>query len=180
MALVALTAPAAARAEGADAGAPRADLGAAPDPEPTLTNREVILDLAWEKGAPVLVKATPHTLAAPRKAGRWMGRFALELSEGPALLERVRFNVPLLHEPPPNRADYKAPPSFENGLATTVRVVFPQLDRGSRFELFDRATGRRWSLPWPIDAERGRTPLPLTAAPAKGEPAPKTEPAPTR
>jgi hypothetical protein len=159
--------PAAARAEGADAGAPRSEAAAEPDPEPSVSSRELTLDIAWEKGVPVLVKATPRTLAAPRKAGRWMGRFALELTEGPSLLERVRFNFPLLHEPPPNRADYKAPPSFENGLTTTVRVVFPQLDRGARFELVDRATGRRWSLPWPIEAERGRTPMPLVLAPAR-------------
>lgn len=141
----------------ADAGAPA---GAEPDPEPTESSRELVLDLAWEKGTPVLQRATPRTLAAPRKAGRWMGRFALEVTEGPALIERVRFNFPLIADPPASRADYKQPPSFENGLTTTVRVVFPALARGSRFTLVDRATGRRWALPWPIDQELGRTALP--------------------
>ena len=133
--------------------------GADPDPEPTESTRELVLDIAWEKGTPVLLRATPRTLAAPRKAGRWMGRFALEVTEGPALLERVRFNFPLIADPPPSRADYKQPPSFENGLTTTVRVVFPALARGSRFALVDRATGRRWGVPWPIDHELGRTAL---------------------
>jgi hypothetical protein len=176
--LAALALPAAALAEGADAGVPRTEAGAAPDPEPSVSSRELTLDIAWEKGSPVLVKATPRTLASPRKAGRFMGRFALELTEGPALLERVRFNFPLMHEAPPNRADYKAPPSFEGGLTTTVRVVFPQLERGVRFELVDRATGRRWSMPWPIEAERGRTTMPLVSAAAvksEGPPASKPE-----
>lgn len=163
--LAALTVADAAHAEAADAGPPPPDLGAEPDPEPTSSARELDLDLAWERGTPVLARATPRTLAAPRKTGRWTGRFALELREGPELLERVRFNVPLLHEAPPKRGDRKAPPSFEAGLTATVRVVFPHLDRGARFELVDRATGRRWALPWPIVAERGRTEL--TPVPAR-------------
>ncbi len=120
----------------------------------------MVLDIAWEKGTPVLVAATPRTLATPRKAGRWMGRFALEVTEGPALLERVRFNFPLLSDPPLSGADYKKPPSFENGLTSSMRVLFPSLTRGSHFSLVDRATGRRWALPWPIDHELGRTALP--------------------
>ncbi len=159
-----------------DAGAPRPASSEAPDPEPVQSARELILDIAFEKGSLVLAKATPHKLAAPRKTGRWMGRFALELAEGPALLERLRFNVPLMSEPPPSRAHYTNPPTFENGLTTSVRVVFPQLETGNRFELVDRATGRRWSLPWPIDAEIGRTPLSLS--PKLPEPAPKPASAP--
>ena len=154
-----------ARAEDADAGAAKPDIGAAPDPDPTSSTRELVLDIAWETGTPVLARATTRTLATPRKAGRWMGRFALELSEGPVLVERVRFNFPLLHDAPPKRSDFKAPPSFEAGLTTTVRVIFPALERGARFELFDRATRRRWALPWPVEGELGRTPLTLVGAP---------------
>jgi hypothetical protein len=149
-----------------DAGAPAPSSSDAPDPEPTVSARELILDFAWEKGTPVLARASVHALAAPRKAGRWMGRFALELAEGPALLERVRFNVPLMHEPPPTRASYTNPPNFEQGLSTSMRIVFPQLEAGNRFELVDRATGRRWALPWPITGDLGRTPLKAVAKPA--------------
>jgi hypothetical protein len=73
-----------------------------------------------------------------------MGRFALELFEGPTLIERVRFDFPLLGAPEPD-----ASLSFSGKLRTRIGVVFPATKRGTRLELWDRATGRRWSLPWP-------------------------------
>ncbi len=167
----------------ADAGAPDAaappgrtvpvaDPTTAPDPDPTLSNVEILMDFTWEKGTPVLAKASRQVLEVPRRTGRWMGRFAVELLEGPALLERVRFNFPLLADPPPVRANYKNPPSLENGLVTTVRVLFPAIERGNRLEFVDRATLRRWSVPWPLDANVGRTVLTPVAAKA---PAPEVD-----
>ncbi len=157
-----------ASAEGAPPPADRVDRTTAPDPEPLTSARELVLDLTWERGTPVLSRAALRAVAPPRKTGRWMGRFAIELLEGPALIERLRFNFPLMHDAPPVRAHYKNPPDFEGGLTTTIRVVFPAVDRGSRFELVDRATGRRWGLPWPIESDLARTAL-ISLAPTKAK-----------
>ena len=76
-----------------------------------------------------------------------MGRFALELYEGPTLIERVRFDFPLLVEG--EDAGAKKPPSITRHLTSRIGVVFPVTSRGTRLELWDRGTDRRWTLPWP-------------------------------
>jgi hypothetical protein len=78
-----------------------------------------------------------------------MGRFALELFEGNALIERVRFDFPLLGAPEALDAGLTPAPSLTQKLRTRIGVVFPATLRGTRLELLDRATGRRWSIPWP-------------------------------
>ena len=82
-----------------------------------------------------------------------MGRFAIELFEGPTLIERVRFDFPMLGPPEPLDAGYMAPPSLQKNLTTRIGVLFPAVNRGTRLELWDRATDRRWPLPWPPDVD---------------------------
>jgi hypothetical protein len=74
-----------------------------------------------------------------------MGRFALELFEGPTLLERARFDFPLL-----GAEELDASLSFTPKLRTRIGVVFPATHRGTRLDLVDRKSGRRWALPWPV------------------------------
>ena len=78
-----------------------------------------------------------------------MGRFAIELFEGPTLIERVRFDFPMLGAPEDLDGGYMAPPTFERKLTSRIGVMFPEVKRGTRLELWDRATDRRWPLPWP-------------------------------
>jgi hypothetical protein len=94
-----------------------------------------------------------------------MGRFAIELFEGPTLIERVRFDFPLLGAGEDPDGGWRAPPQIERKLTTRIGVVFPATNRGTRLELWDRATNRRWSLPWPI--EEGRAEGPRDGGPAK-------------
>jgi hypothetical protein len=75
-----------------------------------------------------------------------MGRFALELFEGPTLIERVRFDFPLLGVP-----DEEGGVSLTRKLRTRIGALFPATKRGTRLELWDRASNRRWSLPWPAE-----------------------------
>ena len=42
-----------------------------------------------------------------------------------------------------------APFSFTAKLVTRVGVMLPATARGTKLELWDRATDRRWPLPWP-------------------------------
>ena len=100
-----------------------------------------------------------------------MGRFALELFEGPTLIERVRFDFPLLGAP---RARRTPSPSFAGKLRTRIGVVFPATKRGTRLELWDRATGRRWSLPWPPRDAPGDPPWPVRRRCAPTDPYPRS------
>jgi hypothetical protein len=120
-----------------------------PDPLPLVERGQWVFDLRWERGDVWLLGAHRLELPAPRATPRAMGRFALELFEGRALVERVRFDFPLLGTPDPGDGGRGAPPSLTQKLRTRVGVVFPATDRGRRLELVDRATDKRWSLAWP-------------------------------
>jgi hypothetical protein len=125
-----------------------------PDPEPLVERRQWIFDLRWDRGDVWLLGTAPRDLDAPQPTPRVMGRFALELFEGEGalgrpgtLVERVRFDFPMLGAPEPDAGPGAI--SFQRQLRTRIGVVFPSTKRGTRLELVDRATGRRWSLPWP-------------------------------
>jgi hypothetical protein len=122
-----------------------------PDPPPLSERRQWIFDLRWDRGDVWLLGTAARELDAPQATPRVMGRFALELFEGEgalsALLERVRFDFPMLGAPEPDAGSGVI--SFQRQLRTRIGVVFPSTKRGTRLELVDRATGRRWSLPWP-------------------------------
>ena len=83
-----------------------------------------------------------------------MGRFAIELFEGPTLIERVRFDFPMLGPPEPLDAGYMAPPSLQKNLTTRIGVMFPAVNRGTRLELWDRATDQEMAAA--VAAGRGR------------------------
>lgn len=142
-------------------GAPDIVLTPTPaDPTPLVERAQWVFDLRWDRGDVWLVGVQPLELPAPQATPRAMGRFALELFGGPALLERVRFDFPLLGPPEPGDGGWTR--SLTQKLRTRVGVVFPATDRGTRLELWDRATNRRWSLPWPptpgaaaVDASAG-------------------------
>jgi hypothetical protein len=120
-----------------------------PDP-PALSERmQWVFDLRWDHGEPYLLQVFKQDMGTPHPTPRVMGRFALELFEGPTLIERVRFDFPMLGVPEPPDAGWKTPPRLEHGLRTRIGVFFPATKRGTRLELWDRATDRRWPLQWP-------------------------------
>jgi len=115
-----------------------------PDPTPLVERSQWVFDLRWDRGDVWLVAVHPLELPAPQATPRAMGRFAIELFEGPTLIERVRFDFPLLGAAEPDAAV-----SFTSKLRSRIGVVFPATKRGTKLELLDRATGRRWALSWP-------------------------------
>jgi len=139
---------------GADASAVRPDGGhisrIPPDPEPLTSRMQWVFDLRWSNSAPYLVAVHPLDLGAPQTTPRAMGRFAIELFEGPTLIERVRFDFPMLGPPEPD-AGFLSPPSLTRKLTSRIGVMFPAVERGTRLELWDRATDTRWPLPWPVE-----------------------------
>ncbi len=152
---VALAAGAASPATAVDAGAPASSVAVtadaadapayvAPDPPPLVTKDQWVFDLRWDKGEVFLVAVHPLTLPAPQATPRSLGRFAIELWEGRTLVERVRFDFPLLGVPEPDGGI-----RFGRKLTTRIGVMFPQTKRGTLLVLVDRSTGQRYHLPWP-------------------------------
>ena len=158
-------------ADARDAGGARPDAGTSdpkakipPDPPPLSEREQWVFVLRWAQNEPYLVKVQKTDMGGPHPTPRVMGRFALELYEGPTLIERVRFNFPMLGGAEPQDAGWRSPPRFEPGLKTRIGVFFPATKRGTRLELWDRATDRRWPLPWPptegIFSEPAPAPVP--------------------
>lgn len=122
-----------------------------PDPPPLVERSHWVFDLRWEHGEVWLLGIHELDTPAAQATGRAMGRFALELFEGRTLIERVRFDFPLLGAEEPDAAV-----SLTRNLRTRIGVVFPATRRGTRLELLDRATNHRWLLPWPPEPESSR------------------------
>lgn len=133
---------------GADSGVKGPPARRDPDP-PALSEREqYVFDLRYDRGEVRLLAVHKTDLGAPRPTPRAMGRFALELYEGPTLIERVRFDFPMLGGPELD-AGYFAPPRLEPNLRTRIGVLFPATRRGTKLELWDRARDIRWQMQWP-------------------------------
>jgi hypothetical protein len=125
-----------------------------PDPDPPMREEmQWVFDLRYERGDVFFVGVHPLDLGAPQTTPRVMGRFALELFEGPTLIERVRFDFPMLGTGDHQNKAFLSPPSFEKKLTTRIGVMFPQSKRGTKLELWDRATNLRYRLPWPPETQ---------------------------
>jgi hypothetical protein len=136
----------------AEAGVgPRPKVTIPPDPPPLRERMQWVFDLRWDRDEVYLLQVHKLDMGEPHVTPRMMGRFALELYEGPTLIERVRFDFPLLGEPEQDDAGprWKAPVKITQKLKTRIGVLFPATSRGTRLELWDRASDRRWPLPWP-------------------------------
>jgi hypothetical protein len=123
-----------------------------PDPPAMRERAQLIFDLKWDKGDLYLLGVHRIELTAAQETPRAMGRFALELFEGPTLIERARFDFPMLGA---GEAADASTPRFEPKLVTRIGVMFPFVHRGTKLELVDRATQRRYPLPWPAPSADG-------------------------
>jgi hypothetical protein len=143
---------------GNDAAAVQRDSGPVssipPDPPPMKARMQWVFDLKWMKGDPYLLGTHVLDVGVEQETPRAMGRFALELFEGPTLIERVRFDFPGLGAPDVRDGGI-APTAFVANLTTRIGVLFPATKKGTRLELWDRATNRRWPLPWPPEESEG-------------------------
>ena len=141
-----------------DAGAPPAApiVSTLPDPEPLRLNRQWQYDIAYERGRLRVERVQGLRFPKPVVTARQMGRYAIELWIGAELVERVRFDFPLLaaEEPgattPPGALQWT--PSLASTVTVTRRVLVPASPRATRALLIDRATGEARILPWPPDA----------------------------
>jgi len=131
----------------------------------------------WENYRVRVQSVRPVTYREAIVTERRMGRFALELWVGQELIERVRFDFPLLaaEDPTPGkRRPLHEPPTFA-GSVLQAKVMVPASTRARRAVIVDRATGNETVLEWPP------VPAPSSAAPAAAsgaKPAPPAPPAP--
>jgi len=124
---------------------------APPDPEPLRQAEQYEYTFTYDTGATRAVSVRPLKFAKPVVTARKMGRFAVELWVGTELVERVRFDFPLLaaEEPPSKkRRPLTEPPSLTGGILKTT-VLVPAAIRARRAVLIDRATNAETELDWP-------------------------------
>ncbi len=132
-------------AAGSDAGP---GIGKAPpDPAPLRERIQYVFDLRYVRGDVFLVSVRETDMGSPMTTPRAFGRFALELYDGPALVERVRFDFPLLGAGVGTGPDGGT--DFGAKLTTRIGVFFPKTNKGTRLELVDRAREKRFPLAWP-------------------------------
>jgi hypothetical protein len=144
---------------------PRVVSSELPDPAPLCEKGRYRIDVRWDKETPSILTVNTVDNEKAEPVERWAGRFALELFEHGVLIERARFNFPMLGASRQERAKSMAA-AIDANLSSTTEVAFPATSRGDRFELRDRATGKRWQLAWPPKVEPLRVLPPDERAPA--------------
>ncbi len=125
-----------------------ASAGSLPDPEaqPTSVYYDVWLRYCQQR---VHVIGSQRTeLTKPVTLPARMGRFALEVGVGHQLLERARFDFPLLGVEVPERT-LQAPPLFGPKADVARRVRVADQPRATWARVVDRATEEAWPLTWP-------------------------------
>jgi hypothetical protein len=130
--------------------------------------------LLFQNGAPSVERVEKLTLKKPVPTPRRMGRFALELWIGRELIERVRFDFPLIaaeETPGVTRRPLHDAPSLVPNATARIRVSLPASPRATRLVLVDRATEKITELPWPPDRE-SVAPTPSASANAPSAPVP--------
>jgi hypothetical protein len=136
--------------------------GSAPDPEPLRMAEQWQYTVLYQAGGVSVEGVEKRTLPKPVVTPRRMGRFALELWIGHELIDRVRFDFPLIaaeETPGVTRRPLHDPPSMAPHAVVRMSVLVPASPRATRLVLVDRATQKSQELPWPPDAEPSAPPI---------------------
>lgn len=115
-----------------------------PDPAPLSSKDQIDYLFAFEKGEMSMISERAITLPHPAPTIRRMGRFAVEFWIGAQLLERVRFDFPLL-----GGTEVEGDQSIEQGLSAQTRVRVPFVERATSVRVLDRKTRKVLELAWP-------------------------------
>jgi hypothetical protein len=139
----------------ADAG-PSTERRSPPDPPPLVTRAQWLYRFVYKKGDVVVAGVRKKEFERPVATERRVGRFAVELWVGQELVERVRFDFPLLAaDPAPEgrKQSLHGTPAFGPGAETSREVAVPASDRATKAVLVDRLNGHTIPLPWPPDSK---------------------------
>jgi hypothetical protein len=135
--------------------APALTPSTAPDPTPLRRAEQVEYELELSEGKVHVVSVKAVTLPSPVVTPRRLGRYAVELSIGPELIERVRFDFPGTAADEPQIGPKKplfAPLTLSERAIARVKLLLPQSPRVRRAVLVDRALNTATELEWPLPA----------------------------
>lgn len=135
--------------------APSFDAASLPEPAPLNSRTQWEYVFSYRHGEVTIERTTLKRFESPVPTARRVGRFAVELWIGRELVERVRFDFPLLagEEVPSGPAvSIDAPARLGPGADVRRTILVPADERATRAELVDDATRTRTPLPWPPDA----------------------------
>lgn len=153
-----------------------------PDPSPLRQAEQVEYELELREGKISVLSVKPLKLTTPVVTPRRIGRYAIELSIGPELIERVRFDFPGTAADEPQLGSKKplfAPLTLSERAIRRLKIQVPQSPRVRRAALVDRAKNTATELEWPLPevpkapAASGRSAPPTasaSAAPAPPQP----------
>jgi hypothetical protein len=128
--------------------------GFAPDPLPGASRTHWVFDVGVVGGKISLERVKAVTYDKPVETPRVMGRFALELYIGRELLDRVRFNVPLMGgESSETNRNGLPKPRFEQNVTARVTARIADNPRAAYLLLVDRETGDTQKLAWPPERD---------------------------
>jgi hypothetical protein len=128
--------------------------GFSPDPPARASKKQWTLEIAARSGKVSAERATSSLLKQPAETPRVLGRFALELYVGPELLDRVRFNVPLMGSGPVEHSTKRAYHNPDTDQVTTsLKVRLADSPRAAYLVLVDRVTEERQRFEWPPSAD---------------------------
>jgi hypothetical protein len=142
-----------------------------PDPTPLRQAEQYEYTFRYERGVVELTGVRAVLYPTPIVTARRIGRFAVELWIGHELVDRVRFDFPLLgaDDPRPGPRPIGEPPSMARG-SFTMTLLVPAARRARSARLVDRARRTQSELPWP-PAPAGLGPVaPIPAQPAGAVP----------
>lgn len=151
----------------AEPAAPPLTPSSAPDPTPLRLAEQVEYELELRDGNITVVSVKPVKLAEPIVTPRRVGRYAIELSIGHELIDRLRFDFPATAADDPQLGPKKllnAPLTLSQHAVGHLKLLVPQSPRVRRAALVDRARESATELEWPLP------PPPPPAAPSSAAP----------
>lgn len=118
-----------------------APTGGAPDPPAVASKKQWVFEVAVKRGALSIERVTSVEAKSPVATPRAMGRFAIELYVGRELVDRVRFNVPLMGDARPEGRRFPMKPVVFEQVSTKLKVQMADAPRATWGTLLDRAAG---------------------------------------
>jgi hypothetical protein len=140
--------------------------GFAPDPPGYASKKQWTFDVTYRDGKASITRVGSTLLDRPTTTARVIGRFAIELWVGKELLDRIRFDVPLLDDDPKmHRKGPLSGPRFVN-VSTRLKARMVDNPRATYVVLLDRASGQSERFWWPPEPDGRLLPMngPATAA----------------
>jgi hypothetical protein len=128
--------------------------GFPPDPPPQASRVNWVFELRALGGKVTVDRVKAVTFEKPAETPRVVGRFALELYIGRELLDRVRFNVPLMGgEGTEGNRNRLPKPRFDQGVTAHLTARMADNPRAAYLLVVDRQTGDTQKLSWPPERD---------------------------